>query len=82
MAKYMQSTGCFRHNSVAYQVLTYFVLMYGTLAAMSLVNEGASFKLFSPCVYSFLRGMDAADLIAGIDEVPDCDLQEILKQVS
>ena len=57
-------------------------LKLGTLAAMSLVNEGASFKLFSPCVYSFLRGMDAADLIAGIDEVPDCDLQEILKQVS
>ena len=51
----------------------------GTLAAMSLVNGSASFRLFSPCVYN-LCGMDAADLIAGIDEVPDCGVRETLKQ--
>jgi hypothetical protein len=53
----------------------------GTLAAMSFVNGGTSFRLFSPCVYNFLCGMDAADLIAGIDEVPDCGVRETLKQV-
>ena len=53
----------------------------GTLAAMSLVNGGASFRLFSPCVYNFLCGMDAADLIAGIDEVADSGIRETLKQV-
>ena len=55
----------------------------GTLAAMSLVNGGASFRLFSPwhCVYNFLCGMDAADLIAGIDEVADSGIRDTLKQV-
>ena len=48
---------------------------------MSLVNGGASFRLFNPCVYNFLCGMDAADLIAGINEVPDCGVRETLKQV-
>ena len=47
---------------------------------MSLVNGGASFRLFSPCVYNFC-GMDAADLIAVIDEVADSDVQETLNQV-
>lgn len=53
----------------------------GTLAAMSFVNEGASFRLFSPCVYNFMCGMDAADLIAEIDEVPDSRVRKTLKQV-
>ena len=48
---------------------------------MSLVNGGALFKLFNPCVYKFFCGMDAADLIVGINEVPDCGVQETLKQV-
>ena len=48
---------------------------------MSLVHRGASFRLFSPCVYNFLCGMDAADLIAGIEEVPECSVREVLKQV-
>ena len=54
----------------------------GTIAAMSLVHGGATFRLFSPCVYNFMCGMDAADLIAGIDEVPQEDIVQILKQVS
>ena len=43
---------------------------------MSLVNGGASFRLFNPCVYNLLCWMDAADLIAGINEVPDCGVLE------
>ena len=66
-------------NYLTFQDCVYSKL--GALAAMSLVNGGASFKLFSPCVYNFLCGMDAADLIAGIDEVPDYGVRETLKQV-
>lgn len=53
----------------------------GILAAMSLVHGGASFKIFSPTVFRFLSGKNAADLIASIDEVPDSAIKEILKQV-
>ena len=49
---------------------------------MSLVHGGATFGLFSPCIYNFLCGMDASDLIAGIDEVPQQEIVQILKQVS
>ncbi len=48
---------------------------------MSLVHGGASFKIFSPCVYNFLCGMDAADLIADIDEVPNSDVRDTLNKV-
>ena len=57
-------------------------LKLGKLAAMSLVHGGAAFKLFSPTVYNFLSGSNAADLIAGISEVPDLCVREVLKQVS
>lgn len=32
-------------------------------------------------MYNFLCGMDAADLIAGIDEVADSGIRDTLKQV-
>ncbi len=48
---------------------------------MSLVYGGASFNIFSPCVYNFLCQMDAANLIADIDEVPNLDVRETLKKV-
>ena len=99
----MESTGCFRHNAVAYQVVSdtndhpmnvkvshHFhssfhqetvYLRLGTLAAMSLVHGGAAFRIFSPTVFRFLSGTDAADLIASIDEVPDPAIRIILNQV-
>ena len=54
----------------------------GMLAAMSLIHGGGAFRLFGPTVFNFLCGMNPADLIAGISEVPDPSLREILKQVS
>lgn len=48
----------------------------GTLAAMSLVHGGTAFRLFSPTVFNFLSGLNAADLIAGISEVPDPSIRE------
>ena len=48
---------------------------------MSLVHGGGAFRLFSPTVFRFLCGMNAADLIAGVDEVPDSSIREVLKQV-
>ena len=48
---------------------------------MALVHEGASFRLFSPCVYNYLSGMDASDLIASIEEVPEQSDRALLKQV-
>ena len=52
------------------------------LAAMSLIYEGGAFRLFGPTVFNFLSGLNPADLIAGISEVPDSSIREILKQVS
>ena len=54
----------------------------GTLAAMALVHGGASFRLFSPCIYNYMSGMDASDLIASIDEVPQESVRLFLKQVN
>ena len=48
---------------------------------MALVHGGASFKLFSPSIYNFMCGMDASNLIAGVDEVPQCDVRETYKKV-
>ena len=56
-------------------------LRLGTLAAMSLVHGGAAFRIFGPTVFRFLSGKNAADLIAGISEVPDPTIRESLKQV-
>ena len=42
---------------------------------------GAAFRIFSPTVFRFLSGTDAADLIASIDEVPNPAIRIILKQV-
>ena len=53
----------------------------GMLAAMSLVHGGASFKLFSLSIYNFMCGWEASNLIVGIDEVPQCDIREILNKV-
>ncbi len=56
-------------------------MQLGTLAAMSLVHGGASFRIFNETVYRFMCGNDAADLIACVSEVPDIGIRSILKQV-
>ena len=48
---------------------------------MSIVHEGASFKIMSDTVYRFMCGNNPADLVANIDEVPDAGIRSILKQV-
>ena len=54
----------------------------GTLAAMSLVHGGAAFRLFGPTVFNYLCGLNAADVIAGISEVPDPLVRESLQQAN
>ena len=56
-------------------------LQLGTLAAMSLVHGGAALRIFSPTVFRFMSGKNAADLIASISEVPSAGVREILQQV-
>lgn len=56
-------------------------LKIGKLCAMALVHEGASFRIFYPCVYRFLCGRNACDLIASVNEVPDIHVQSFLKEV-
>lgn len=54
----------------------------GQLAAMALVHGGASFRLFGASVYNFLSGVPAANLIAGISEVPDMSVRVLLNKAS
>ena len=84
--KYLDSTGCFKRNAIAFQVSKFECILWiclplayfqegvygrvGTLAAMSLINGGASFSLFSHTVFYFLCGCDAAKLHPKIEEVP------------
>ena len=49
---------------------------------MALVHGGASFRLFGATVYNFLSGVQAADLIAGISEVPDVSIRTLLNKAS
>ena len=49
---------------------------------MALVHGGASFRLFGATVYNFLSGLQAADLIAGISEVPDASVRGLLMKAS
>ncbi len=48
---------------------------------MSLVHGGASFRILRENVYQFMSGKDAADMIVGIDEVPDIETRQFLLQV-
>ena len=48
---------------------------------MSLVHGGAFFGIFGPTVFRCMTGKNPADLIAGINEVPDPHTREILQQV-
>ena len=49
---------------------------------MALVNRGASFRIFIETVYRFMCGVNAADLIATVEEVPDAQTRHFLNQVS
>ena len=49
---------------------------------MALVHGGASFRLFGATVYNFLSGVQPADLIAGISEVPDASVRALLTKAS
>ena len=60
-----------------------YIFETGTLACSHVISTWrCSCRLFSPCVFNFMTGVDAADLIAGTDEVPQSDIREILKQVN
>ena len=46
-----------------------------------LVQGGSGHHIFSPSVYNYVRGMDVADIFAGIDEVPKPELKRLLKRL-
>ena len=48
---------------------------------MALVNGGASFRIFSETVYRFMCGVNAADLIATVEEVPDAQTRHFLNHI-
>ena len=49
---------------------------------MAVVHGRASFRLFGAAVYNYLSGVQAADLIAGISEVPDASVRALLTKAS
>ena len=90
--KYFESTGCFKHNLIAFQVcmqplgscmhvhVYYFKL--GQLIAMALLQGGLSVRLLSQSVYNYLCGMKPHDIIVDIKEIPDATIRAILDKVS
>ena len=44
-------------------------------------HRGGAFRLFGPTVFNFLCGLNPADVIAGVSEVPDPSIRKILKRV-
>lgn len=49
--------------------------------AMFLVHGGSPVRILSPSVYGYMRGLKPCDIIVGIDEVPDDNVQDILNKV-
>ena len=48
---------------------------------MSLVHKGGAFRLFGLSVFNFLSGLNPADIIVDISEVPYPPVRDTLKQV-
>lgn len=48
---------------------------------MALVHGGGSFRLFSHTVFKYLHGMEASQLTATIEEVPDEEVRDTLLKV-
>lgn len=49
---------------------------------MALVHGGGGANILCKSVYMYLSGMSAADIIVKIEEVDDCETQELLRKVS
>lgn len=94
VSSYIDSTGCFINDSLAFQVnislsnnieilqlKNNVYLKLGILGGMALCQGGGSFALMSPSVYKFMCGINPADLAPVIDEVSDVNRRTILKQV-
>ena len=93
----METTGCFKHNAVAFQVAMYMAysntfeilviiqegiyFRLGQLMAMAFVHGGAAIRIIGPSVSNYLSGIKPSDLIVGIDEVPDGGVCDILWKV-
>jgi sulfur relay (sulfurtransferase) DsrF/TusC family protein len=73
---YIDGTGCFRHNPLAYQSRVYEGL--GILLAMAFVHGGGSVRLFGNSVYNFLCGMDPSMINADVNEVSDGHVRDFL----
>lgn len=97
-SRYMESTGCFKHNSLALQVIMCEVQInnrmiwfpfqdgvftkLGQLMAMALVHGGSAVEILSRSVFNFLSGMKPFDIIVDIDEIPEADVRDVLSKVS
>jgi hypothetical protein len=76
---YLDSTGCFKHNSVALQDGLYFCL--GQLASMCLVHGGAAVRIFSTSVYSYLCGRKSSDIDVQICEISNVEIRDFVGEI-
>lgn len=77
--RFLSSTGCFIHNSVAMQRGEYHCI--GQLCAMALVHGGGALNVFAPSVYNFMCAMKACDIVVSCDEVADEGIRDLLDKV-
>uniref|UniRef100_A0A1X7VWQ3 Uncharacterized protein n=1 Tax=Amphimedon queenslandica TaxID=400682 RepID=A0A1X7VWQ3_AMPQE len=67
LGKYLQSTGCLRHDSLAFQDNVY--LKIGILAGMASTHGGGAMNMLSQSVSKYICGVDPTDLRPEIAEV-------------
>ncbi|XP_019853033.1 PREDICTED: uncharacterized protein LOC109582636 [Amphimedon queenslandica] len=79
ISSYIDCTGCFTHDSLAFQNNIY--LKLGILAGMALCQGAGSFPVLCPSVYKFMCGTNPTDLAPTIDEVSDLDKRTLLQQI-
>lgn len=97
IGSYIESTGCFKHDSIAFQVSIsicyrmyfYLCVIYkenvhlrlGILFGMAIAQGGGSLPVLSHSVFKFVCGVDPADLSPKVSEIANADTRTILEQV-
>jgi hypothetical protein len=80
MSAYMEETGCFKHNSVAYKENVYRRL--GMIAGLCLSQGGWSFNVLALSVFKVICGVSPSDITPSIEEVNDATIKNFLEQVN
>lgn len=56
-------------------------LHIGKLMAGALAQGGSGFPIFSPCVYSYMKGSDIDGIAVSVEEVPDYEVRDVIAKV-